>query len=160
VIREAALARGPRDFVNEDPPDLPRARQYLDSLLDRASEEASGRPLIVGGFSQGGMLVCDTIVRSGRPVSGMLLLSASRVAYAAWVPHLEAGNVRGLAALVSHGLSDADLAFSAGVALRDCLSAGGADVTWVPFDQGHEIPLVVWRHVRKLVTKVSPTGGM
>ena len=26
-----------------------------------------------------------------------------------------------------------------------------ADVTWQPFDGGHEVPLVVWRHLRKFL---------
>jgi phospholipase/carboxylesterase len=56
---------------------------------------------------------------------------------------------------VSHGRGDTDLAFAAGEALRDLLVSGGAAVTWVPFDQGHEIPLVVWRGLRKFLSTLS-----
>ena len=56
--------------------------------------------------------------------------------------------------LVSHGDGDADLAYSAGVALKDLLIEAGADVTWVPFNGGHEIPLVVWRRLRQLVQRL------
>ena len=59
--------------------------------------------------------------------------------------------MRDLAMLVSHGSADPDLAFSAGTALKDCLVDAGADVTWVPFEQGHEIPLVVWRRLKRFV---------
>ena len=80
--------------------------------------------------------------------------SASRLAFDEWGPFLAAGNVRGLPFLVSHGTADPDLAFSAGTALKECLVDAGADVRWVPFEQGHEIPLVVWRGLRKLVESV------
>jgi phospholipase/carboxylesterase len=59
--------------------------------------------------------------------------------------------------LVSHGELDDDLAFSAGERLRDFVAAAGAVVTWVPFAQGHEIPLVVWRRVRKLLDALAGT---
>ena len=62
----------------------------------------------------------------------------------------------GLPILVSHGTDDPDLAFRAGEALRDLCASGGGEVTWVPFEGGHEIPLVVWRAVRKLVM-LAPT---
>jgi len=31
----------------------------------------------------------------------------------------------------------------------------GAAVDWLPFDGGHEIPLVAWRRLRKFVTEFS-----
>ena len=151
ALRAQALAAGPRDFAVQHPPDLPAARARLEALLDEAAAIADGRPLVVGGFSQGGMLTIDTLVRAPRPVAGVALLSASRLAFADWPPHLAAGAVRGRRVLISHGQADADLAFSAGEALRDALTEAGADVTWVPFEQGHELPLVVWRRLRKFL---------
>jgi phospholipase/carboxylesterase len=155
VLRAEAIARGPRDFAVQHPPDLPAARVYLDALLDQAAAIAGDRPLVVGGFSQGGMLTTDTLLRHPRPVDGILLLSTSRIAFDEWPPLLAAGTLRGTPIIISHGSADADLAFSAGEALRDALIEAGADVTWVPFDQGHEIPLLVWRHVRKLLLAIA-----
>jgi hypothetical protein len=43
------------------------------------------------------------------------------------------------------------LAFTAGEALRDFMLAGGAEVSWAPFEGGHEIPLPVWRDLRKFL---------
>jgi len=54
-----------------------------------------------------------------------------------------------LPVLVSHGTHDPDLAFSAGEALRDFFRSSGARVTWQPFEGGHEIPLIVWRALRR-----------
>ncbi|HVZ74050.1 MAG TPA: hypothetical protein VHJ20_16840 [Polyangia bacterium] len=153
--REEALRLGPRDFAGEHPPDLPAARERLLAFLEAAKAEAGARPLVVGGFSQGGMLTCDTVLRSRLDVAAMALLSASRIAFDEWRPWLETPRVRGLPTLVSHGRADDDLAFAAGEALRDALTAAGADVTWVPFDEGHLIPLLVWRRLRKLLLDLA-----
>lgn len=151
VLRAASLLHGPRDFAVQHPSDLPMARTRLSAFLDALDSELLGRPLVVGGFSQGGMLTCDTLLRAPRPVSGMVLLSASRIAFDEWASYLAGAPLRGLPVLVSHGSADSDLAFAAGEALRDCLVLAGAEVTWVPFDQGHEIPLLVWRRLRKFL---------
>jgi hypothetical protein len=87
----------------------------------------------------------------GLEVAALVVLSASRIAFDEWQPLLLGGRVRGLPVLVSHGEADADLAFGAGEALRDGLAAAGADVTWVPFAEGHVIPTVVWRRLRGLL---------
>ena len=39
----------------------------------------------------------------------------------------------------------------AGERLRDHLQASGATVTWVSFEGGHEIPLVVWRALKRFL---------
>jgi phospholipase/carboxylesterase len=160
--RAAAIARGPRDFAEQNPPDLPEARRRLTAFLDALTPLAAGRPLIVGGFSQGGMLVCDTLLRTQRKVDGLVLLSTSRVAFSEWGPYLGTGSCfRGVPALISHGETDPDLAFTTGEALRDALTREGAEVEWVPFPQGHEIPLLVWRRLRKFLQARSSThrGG-
>jgi phospholipase/carboxylesterase len=150
-LREEALARGPRDFAEQYPPDLEASSERLAALLDEVRVLAEGRPIVACGFSQGGMLTCHTLLRHRSMVAGAALLSASRVAFAEWRAPLAAGFLRDLPMLVSHGQADADLAFAAGVSLKDCLVEAGATVTWLPFEQGHEIPLVVWRALRKFV---------
>jgi phospholipase/carboxylesterase len=57
--------------------------------------------------------------------------------------------------LVAHGSRDAELAFAAGELLRDFARAGGAEVTWLPFQGGHEIPLVVWRALRRQLRQLA-----
>jgi phospholipase/carboxylesterase len=148
-LRDEALKRGPRDFAPQHPVDLPRARGLLSAFVAAAREAAPGKRLVVAGFSQGGMLTCDTFLRGELSADALALLSASRIAFDEWTPHLD--RLRGLPVLVSHGDGDPDLAFSAGEALRDCLVGAGAQVTWLPFGGGHEIPLVVWRSLRKLL---------
>ncbi|MDB4979948.1 MAG: putative Carboxylesterase [Myxococcales bacterium] len=153
--RGEAMSRGPRDFMGEHPPDLPAARARLLSFIDAVRAEVGTRPLVVGGFSQGGMLTCDSVLRARLAVDALVLFSASRICFDEWRPLLEGAPLRGLTALVSHGRADDDLSFAAGEALRDCLTAAGADVAWVPFDEGHQIPLLVWRHLRRLLLALA-----
>jgi phospholipase/carboxylesterase len=160
AARARALAQGPRDFAEQHPPDLPAARERLSTLLAALAPSVGARPLVLGGFSQGGMLACDTVLRAGADrlgLAALALLSASRIAFAEWAALPPPSGLPGLPVLVSHGEQDDDLAFAAGERLRDFLTAGGADVTWVPFAQGHEIPLVVWRRLRKLLGSLG--GG-
>lgn len=154
-LRDEALRRGPRDFAGQHPPDLPAARARLLAFLQAAKAAAGTRPFVVAGFSQGGMLTCDTLLRAELEVAAMALFSASRIAFDEWEPLLASPRLANLPVLVSHGEVDADLAFSAGEALRDCLAAAGANVTWLPFAQGHEIPLVVWRRLRTLLLSLA-----
>ncbi len=151
--RAAALQRGPRDLFQSHPAGRSAARQMLAELVHGIRSEYGTRPLILCGFSQGGMLVCDTLLLEALNVEGLIALSACRIALDEWTPRLSA--LSGLPALVCHGTEDEDLAFSAGLSLRDLLIEAGAKVQWVAFEGGHEIPLRVWRHVKRFIQDVA-----
>ncbi len=151
--RASALQRGPRDLVQTRPPGRSVARRKLSELLHEVRRECSTRPLILCGFSQGGMLACDTLLLETLNVEGLIVLSACRIALDEWTPRLSA--LKDLPVLMCHGIEDEDLAFSAGLSLRDLLIDAGAKVQWVPFEGGHEIPLPVWRHVRRFIQGIA-----
>ena len=134
---------GPADFCR------PAARATLCRFLDELRTEFPGLPLVLGGFSQGAMLACDAVLCARQAVSGLVMLSSSRIAFSEWLANREA--LSGLPVLLSHGQHDTDLAFAAGEALRDFHSDSHAHVTWQPFDGGHEIPLIVWRALRRFL---------
>jgi len=148
-MRRESKAAGPRDFAPLAFPDLPAARALCGAIFDEAIAQANGRPVIVGGFSSGGMLVFDTLLRVPRAVRGLVLLSSTRLTWREQEPIAAARPLAGLPALITHGDADDDLAYDAGVALRDAAITAGCDVTWAPFEGGHEIPLVSWRRLRK-----------
>jgi phospholipase/carboxylesterase len=150
--RARALVSGPRDLFAAHPAGARAARMQLLSFLSEVRTRWGEAPVALVGFSQGGMLACDTVLREQPPVAALALLSSSCIAADEWEPL--AGRARGLPVLVSHGEWDPDLSFAAGERLRDLLVAGGADVTWVPFPQGHEIPLIVWRRLRTLLSSL------
>jgi len=151
--RRESIAHGPRDLRDEHPADRAQARAALLAVAGHARGLHPGLPLVIVGFSQGGMLACDTLLLEELEVQGLILLSSSCIAMDEWRPQLQ--RLQGLPVLVSHGRRDHDLAFAAGEGLRDALRAGGADVAWLAFDGGHEVPFAVWRTIRKMVLHIS-----
>jgi phospholipase/carboxylesterase len=149
--RLRALSSGPMELSAMDPPGRAEARALLASAC--AALARPGRRLVLIGFSQGGMLAMDHVLHADTRPDALALLSSTRIAIADWRPR--AARLAGLPVLVAHGRDDAELAFRAGELLRDLAQAGGADVTWLPFDGGHELPLVVWRALRKLLRAVA-----
>lgn len=160
ATRLEALSRGPRDFAEICPPDLPTARALLGRIVDEALTIAVGRPLVLAGFSSGGMLIFDLLLREPRPVAGLALLSATRIGWREQAPFVAAAPLRGLPVLLTHGDADDDLAFAAGEALRDAAIAAGAEVTWAPYKGGHEIPLVAWNRLRKWLRPLIEGAGL
>jgi len=130
--RMQQLAVGPRDLHEEFPPGRPGARNQLCRFLDELRAQEPTLPLLLGGFSQGGMLACDTVLCARQPVAGLAMLSSSRIAFTDWLANRDA--LAELPVLVSHGTHDTDLAFAAGEALRDFHRNSQARVTWQPFD--------------------------
>jgi len=145
--RTQALEQGPRDLAGFEPREMDTARAKLAHFVSDCARARS--PLILGGFSQGAMLALDFTLRGPVLPAALVLLSSSRIALQHWMPRLD--RLRGLPVFVSHGRADPDLGFSAGEALRDMLSSAGANVIWFPFEGKHEIPLVVWRGLRKFL---------
>jgi phospholipase/carboxylesterase len=154
AARDAAVAGNrPRDLSSWVPEGLPRARALVDAVLADVRARLGPAPLVLGGFSQGAMLSCDVALRSSHALAGLVLFSPARIAGAEWAPLL--GQLRGLRVVVSHGREDRDLSFAAAEALKDDLCAAGCDVRWVPFEGGHEVPLVAWRQLRTLLRELA-----
>lgn len=155
VDSEARLRRltaGPMELSHMDPEGRAEARALLGGVIAAiasGSGEAGPRDVVLVGFSQGGMLAMDYVLHAAARPRALALLSSTRIAIADWQPR--AGKLAGMPVLVAHGHGDAELAFHAGELLRDFAVAGGADVTWLPFDGAHDIPLVVWRALRRFL---------
>jgi phospholipase/carboxylesterase len=147
--RARRVAAGPMDLHAMDPAGRAEARALLADLIARFAD----RRIALVGFSQGGMLAMDYVLHADTPPAALALLSSSRIAWDDWQPRLP--RLAGLPVLVAHGTADAELAFSAGEGLRDAATAGGAAVAWLPFDGPHEIPLVVWRALRKFLRTLA-----
>ena len=142
--RMRRLATGPMELSAMDPEGRAEARALLAQLIAQLA-----RPFVLVGFSQGGMLAMDYVLHGGARPAALALLSSTRIAIADWAPRAPA--LADLPVLVAHGTHDEELAFNAGELLADFARSAGARVTWLPFDGAHEIPLVVWRALRKFV---------
>ena len=147
--RAEQLAHGPRDLASVSPATLPQLRNQLGDFLRAVKDLRPSLPLVLGGFSQGGMLASDFALHEPDGIEGLVLLSSSRISIAEW--SRRQGALKKLPILITHGRRDPDLAFATGEALREFHDLGGANVSWVPFDGGHETPLVVWRSLRNFL---------
>jgi len=125
----------------------------LAAYIRTLAASLNGQPIVLAGYSQGGMLACDTVLHEDVQVQGLALLSACRIASHDWPPRLP--QLAGLPVFIAHGMHDAVLSLAAGEALRDAIASGGAQVEWLPFDGGHELPLLVWRRLRNYLRAVA-----
>ncbi len=141
LARDAASGHGRNlDVVPEG---LTAAREQLLAMLD-ALDRHWGLPanhVFLGGFSQGAMLACDTVLRTSRPFAGLIILSGSVMANHEWEERWPARS--GLPVFQSHGTDDPILSHDTATQLRDTLRRHGLPVTWHEFRGGHEIPFSV-----------------
>jgi phospholipase/carboxylesterase len=143
-------ARGERvDRSQQVPDDLHAVRAALLELLAEVEERLSApfARTILGGFSQGSMLACDVALHADERPAGLVLLSSTLLAQRVWEPRMP--RLAGLPVLQTHGLHDPLLAFDDAERLRDLLVAGGADVKFVPFPGGHDLPPVALHAVAR-----------
>jgi predicted esterase len=143
-------ANGGEDLVDRAPPRREVARERLADAMERLRTAWPGLPMIVAGFSQGGMLALDQVLLGPGPrPDGLMLIGSSRIARGEWMPHWE--RVRGLPVAVLHGRLDEEIPMAAGHALFEALHRSGAAATWQVHDGGHEIPLLAWRALRRFI---------
>jgi phospholipase/carboxylesterase len=131
------------DLSNEVPAGLAAARDQVIALVGEIGARlgAPASSLVLGGFSQGAMLACDVVLRTGLPFAGMALLSGALIAESEWVPLMP--QRRGLKVFQSHGDFDPLLPVEGARRLRQHFLAAGLVVEWVGFPGGHEIPAPV-----------------
>lgn len=110
--RSAMLVAGPRDLSDESPAGVDGARAQLLRFLRAIRAERVDAPLVVVGFSQGGMLAVDLLLRDGVAMDALAVLSSSRITAGDWEARLEP--LRGMPVLVSHGERDEELSLQAG----------------------------------------------
>jgi phospholipase/carboxylesterase len=143
------------DRSDDLPALLPRVRAQLTDFLS-AMQTALGvgsEQIILGGFSQGSMLACDVALHSAARPLGLVLLSSTLIARATWQPL--ATRLAGLPVLQTHGTRDPLLAHSDAERLRDLLREGGAQLEFVSFDGGHELPPVALAALGKFISSLT-----
>jgi phospholipase/carboxylesterase len=127
-------------LAGAQPVGLRRSADLVRTLLDEVDARL-GSPadrLVLGGFSQGAMVAADIAFRSDRPIAALVLLSPTLVDEAAWTAGMP--RRRGLPVLIAHGRRDTILGLAASERLAQAMRHAGLRVTWLPFDDGHEIP--------------------
>jgi phospholipase/carboxylesterase len=128
------------DLSAARPAGLEVAASLVEDLLgDRASVPRG--PVVLGGYSQGAMVASEVAFRSRVPLAALIILSGTPVDERSWESHFD--DRRGLPVFIAHGRQDSTLPFASADRFRQKLAAAGLQVTWSPFDGGHEIPATV-----------------
>ncbi|ATB31195.1 alpha/beta hydrolase [Melittangium boletus] len=121
------------------PEGLAQTRRALTSLLSALSV-ATKLPygkIVLGGFSQGGMVTTDLALRLEEAPAGLCILSGTLICQDEWKKW--AAKRKGLPVLQAHGRYDDMLAFAQAEKLRDLLKEAGLLVDFLPFDGPHTI---------------------
>ena len=119
-------------------PDLKAARVAVQTVLKAVRQRYAPDRLCIAGFSQGAMLALDVALDASPSVDRVAVLSGLLLADS--VAGLRAARATRPQVLVSHGHSDPRVPFRAGERATDLLRRHGFNVSFHPFDGGHEIP--------------------
>jgi phospholipase/carboxylesterase len=142
------------DLSRGRPPGLKVAASLVEDVLrDRRSVPRG--PVVLGGFSQGAIVASEVAFRSEVPLSALILLSATLVDEPSWETHFR--QRRDLPVFIAHGRADPVLPFEVADRFRQKLEAAGLQVTWCPFDGGHEMPAVVIVALNQFIQRLHIT---
>ena len=143
------------DRVTREPmPGIQGARARVRALLDRLTRAHAGRPLVLGGFSQGAMTSLDLALHDPRPLAGLALMSGTMIDERDTLARLPRRS--GQRVYVSHGTRDDVLRYDDDDArLVDRMRAEGLDVRFATFDGGHVITEDVSTDLAAFITRVA-----
>lgn len=129
-------------FRSETPEGLADATAKLQQLVAEVRERYSlpAERIVLGGFSQGGMIAIDAALKLAEPPGALVIWSSSLINENEWKP-LAAERGKLLRVIQSHGRQDPILPYSEATKLRDLLLASGAELEFLEFGGYHEIPM-------------------
>jgi phospholipase/carboxylesterase len=143
-------------YAVSTPEGLVQARRALMSLLSALSAATKlpyGR-IVLGGFSQGGMVSTDVALRLEEAPAGLCILSGTLICQDDWKQRAE--KRQGLPVLQSHGRYDDILAFPQAERLHKLLTEAGLSVEFIPFHGPHTIaPETLERMAEFLHTRLT-----
>jgi phospholipase/carboxylesterase len=147
-----ARARGVvMDRSGDIPETLAKVSADLVALVEQVESRfgLTRKQVVLGGFSQGSMLALDAALHMDEKPAGLLLLSSTLIARPRWETRV--AGLSGVPIVLSHGAQDAILPLSDAERLATLLRDAGANLRWVEFRGGHEIPPVVLRKGSELI---------
>lgn len=107
----------------------------IEELINQQIELGfKSEQIVLGGFSQGGVMSCITAINTKHKLSGVLVLSG-------YLPEIDLNLKGGINEttkfLICHGSSDQVVNYSAGVGAYERLLASGYNVTFKSYNMGH-----------------------
>jgi phospholipase/carboxylesterase len=137
------------DFTKVRPPGLDQSAEVVSSLLF----ELNSKKLVLGGFSQGAMTSVEVALHSPEDVSGLIILSGAMLDEENWTK--KSHGLKSVKILQAHGQHDTVLPFVVSQRLNEMLKKGGAEIDWIPFSGGHEIPMPVLMRAKQFIKKIG-----
>ena len=145
-----------QEFRKQEPDGMAKARAMMlkavDELLLQTKLPMS--KIVLGGFSQGAMIVTDIALRLPEPPAALAILSGTLLVEDVWRQKAKAR--AGLPIFQSHGRVDPILRFDAAERLKDLFTEAGSPPEWVPFDGPHAIPPLVLRKLAQFLADRLP----
>jgi phospholipase/carboxylesterase len=117
------------------------ARRAVQALLHDSRQRYAPDSIVIAGFSQGAMLALDVALAADPPVDRAAVLSGALLVDS--LPALHEKKATPRAVFVAHGRRDQVLPFASGASIERVLAPYGHQVSFFPFDGGHEIPAAV-----------------
>jgi phospholipase/carboxylesterase len=151
-------AEGRERLRNEAPEGLASARRRLQGAIETLLAGTTGlgpERVVLGGFSQGGMLATDLALHWEQRPAALVALSSVPVTAETW--RKLAPRRAGLPVILSHGRQDPVLPYSEGEALRDLLTTAGLSVDFIPFDGPHTVHPDALDRVARLLGGLLPS---
>ena len=121
------------DFSTANPGGIKVASRLVRKLLTSVPG-----PIVLGGFSQGAMLSAEIAFQTDQDLAALVLIGGTTVNEAGWVERFPGR--RAMPIFIAHGRHDPVLPFATMERFQSRIKAAGLDVTWFPYDGGHEIP--------------------
>jgi phospholipase/carboxylesterase len=143
------------DLSGANPAGLKVAADAVEDVLKDHRQVAEG-PVVLGGFSQGAMVASEVAFRSNVELAALVVISGTPVNVAEWQDGFS--RRRGLPVFLAHGRTDTVLSFDAAERFRTQLQAAGLNVTWCPFDGGHEMPAEVVVALNEFLARLPLTS--
>jgi phospholipase/carboxylesterase len=144
------FGRIPRQRV----PGLDAARVRVSALVEQLEREHPGRPVVLGGFSQGAITTLDVALSDPLlPLACIALFSGTMSDEAGTLARLESR--RGLHVFASHGTRDRVLSYDDDVRLMDAMRAHGLDVSFTSFDGGHAVTPAISNDLAAFITRCA-----
>jgi phospholipase/carboxylesterase len=130
-----------RQMRNVHPPELPACRRQIFEIIEWAKSKY-GLPsdkIIVGGFSQGAMLMTDVALNYSDPLGGLIVWSGALICEEDWKNSAE--KQAPLKIVQTHGSEDMILSLEGALDLRAMLQQAGHQVHFFEFEGPHTIPM-------------------
>lgn len=137
------------------PPGIRASSDRIRILIHEVEKRFGSSPnqLILGGFSQGAMIASEIAFKTDESIQALVLLSGTTVDEVAWVQGMAAR--RKLPVFISHGRNDNILSFEIAKRYQQEMRNAGLNVTWIPFEGGHEIPMEVVNALNSFLARLD-----